>query len=117
MSIKELYTQFTITSVLKLPEGESLSIKSSESHFEFAQIVAQMGSEVTRQPVYVVITEGGKAQDVSTDTPLNNLQLTTEPSFGVLLRYVESHYRGAQIEAPPTQIIQEVPLLQKCGNL
>lgn len=117
MSIKELYSQFIITSVLKLQEGESLSINSSQSHFEFAQIVAQMGSEVTRQPVYVVITEGGKAQDVFTYTPLNNLQLTTEPSLGVLLRFDESEYRGAQIEETPTQIIQEAPLLQKCGNL
>ncbi len=102
---------------INIQEGESLSINTNPGHLEFARDLAQIASEITLQPVNIVVVIDGKPGDVIDVSPILNEKLASLPTRGVLLRIDDTEDRQWEIAADVQTIVKEPALLQRAGNL
>lgn len=58
------YAQYTVSSLLRLSEGEALSINVEERDFPFARLAALSAMKLTHRSVKIVQTENGRPTDV-----------------------------------------------------
>lgn len=117
MDFRNRYIEMLLQVALQVREGESLSVNTNPSHMEFSKDLAQQASEITRQPVHVVRIDDGIPGDVLSFTPLMHDQLATPPTRAVLLRLDDTEDRDWQIGVDPKDILADLSLLQRSGNL
>ncbi len=116
-NIKKQYAQVILHSALNIQEGESLSINTNPSLYDFAYNLGMQASEITLQQVNLVVIDNGIPQDVIAITPELNEQLITPPSAYAMLRLDDTEDRDWSIQENPQEIIESMALLQKAGLL
>jgi aminopeptidase len=117
MNYEEAYREIIIRVMLNLQEGELLSINTNPSHLDFARDLAQEASEITLQPVHIVVINQGVPGDVISTKPILHDQLTSDPIRSVLLRIDDTEERNWQITAQDHEVLQQPVKLQQFGIL
>ncbi|MFA7371465.1 MAG: aminopeptidase [Sphaerochaetaceae bacterium] len=117
MDWQHLYLKYIIEVVLNLRVHDNLSINTNSAHLETALTLAQEASEVTLKEVHVVPLEEGVARDVITIKPLAGEDKGANLGQAVLLRIDDTEERQWLVEESPQSILENLPLLQKVGNL
>jgi len=102
---------------ISIREGDSLSINTNPSHLDFARELAQTASESTLQPVHIVVIEDGVPGDVLEVAPVMHEQSLAPPTGAALLRLDDTEDRDWDFTADPVDMVQDMALLQKAGNL
>lgn len=117
MDYRSTYMEILLQVVIRIQQGDSLSINTNPSHLDFARELAQKASETTLQPVHIVVIEEGVPGDVLEVTPVLHEQLLSPPTGAALLRLDDTEDRDWDFTADPVDIVQNMALLQKVGNL
>ncbi|MGE0073982.1 MAG: aminopeptidase [Sphaerochaetaceae bacterium] len=117
MDYRSTYMEILLRVAIRIQEGDSLSINTNPSHLDFARELAQSASETTLQAVHIVVIEDGVPGDVLEVTPVIHEQSLAPPTGAALLRLDDTEDRDWDFTADPVDIVQNMGLLQKVGNL
>lgn len=117
MDYRTTYMELLLRVVIRIQEGESLSINTNPSHLDFARDLAQTASEITLQPVHVVLIEDGVPGEVFSVNPILNEESSQPPVRSALLRIDDTEDRDWDFTADAADIVKQPALMQKAGNL
>lgn len=117
MDYRTTYMELLLKMVIRIQEGESLSINTNPSHLDFARDLAQTASEITLQPVHVVLIEEGVPGEVFSVTPILTEESSQPPVRSALVRIDDTEDRDWDFTADAADIVKQPALMQKVGNL
>lgn len=116
MNYRQKYMELALQLALQLRQDDALTINVEKEHQEFAFDLAQMASEISCQEVNVLLIEQGEPVETFQIRPQES-DLSLQPIQMRLLLRLESTFLPRQVSLAPAEIVKDLPLLQRLGNL
>lgn len=92
--LRKRYACLVLETMVRVQQGDALSINTESHTLPFAKLLAGMASEITQQPVHIVVTEHGKPQGVIPVEPVEHDILQPTPTGAAMIRIVDTEHRN-----------------------
>lgn len=116
MGLFDRYSDIIVNSLLRVEEGESVSINTEEADFEFARIIASKVVEISKVSAKVVVTENGKPVDViDFDPPVRGFEAKT-----ISMLHLQHYDRKPNQDSDILEVLvdkDDLKTVQKLGHL
>lgn len=91
--LQHRYARLILETMVRIQEGDALSINTEETALPFARTLAAMASEMTMQPVNIVVMRHGQPQGVIPVEPVEHDVLRPQPTGAAMIRIVDTENR------------------------
>ncbi len=91
--LQHRYARLILETMVRIQEGDALSINTEDITLPFAKLLAAMASEITMQPVNIVVMKHGQPQGVIPVEPIEHDVLRPQPTGAAMLRIVDTENR------------------------
>ncbi len=87
------YARLILETMVRVQEGDALSINTEEVSLPFAKLLAALASEMTMQPVNIVVMKHGQPLGVIPVEPVEHDILKPQPTGAAMIRIVDTENR------------------------
>lgn len=91
--LQHRYAHLILETMIRIQEGDALSINTEEISLPFAKLLAAIASEMTMQPVNIVVMKHGQPQGVIPVEPVEHDVLRPQPTGAAMIRIVDTENR------------------------
>lgn len=91
--LQHRYARLILETMVRIQEGDALSINTEDTALPFARLLAAMASEMTMQPVNIVVMKQGQPQGVIPVEPIEHDILRPQPTGAAMIRIADTEGR------------------------